>query len=192
VLTVVEVSTRAYPENQVELDLDWRIRLAAIETVRKLAENNSGVVTAAELSQGFVFDGERISLWDERRGIWRPRQLRDQGAALTIRTAPRIEGRQPMYDDEVADSDRPWFRYKYQGTNPDEWTNVAVRTAMQLQRPLIYLYGISKGVYDPIAPVFVVGDDPQTLTFNIQGDQLAHIAQSVESSLVDMTPARRA
>lgn len=89
------------------------------------------LVCAADLEKGFEFNGERIPLWSERRGIWRPRQLKSPGAALTIVTAPRLAGRKPAYDDEIAADDRGWFGYKYEGTDPAEWTNVAVRREYQ-------------------------------------------------------------
>lgn len=58
--------------------------------------------------------------------------MKDPGAALTIVTAPRLAGRIPAYDDEVAADDRGWFGYKYEGTDPTEWTNVAVRRAAHI------------------------------------------------------------
>ena len=50
---------------------------------------------------------------------------------MTILTAPRVVGRTPAYDDEVAAEDRAWFGYKYEGTNPSLGTNVAVRKAAE-------------------------------------------------------------
>ena len=135
-----------------------------------IRDRGDGLVRAADLENGFDFNGERIPLWSKRRGIWRPRQLNSLGAALTIVTAPRQAGREPVYDDEVAADDRGWFRYKYEGNDPNEWTNVAVRRAGELGRPLIYLYGETKGTYDPIFPAYVVADDPTSLNFTIQAD----------------------
>jgi len=156
------------------LDRDWYIRLAAMKKVDELRKQGGGLVTAAQLNRGFEFESQRIPLWSSRMGIWRPEQLREPGAALTIVTAPRVQGRQPAYDDEVAADDRGWFGYRYQGDKPNNWWNVAVRTAMELQRPLIYLYGVTKGTYEPILPVFVTDDDPANLTFRVQADiQLA-------------------
>jgi hypothetical protein len=35
------------------------------------------------------------------------------------------------------------FLYRYQGTDPEYWTNGAVRRAMVERRPIIYLYGVA-------------------------------------------------
>jgi putative restriction endonuclease len=37
--------------------------------------------------------------------------------------------------------------------------------------PLIYLYGIVPGEYFPVWPVFIVGDDPRSLTFSVAVDE---------------------
>ena len=65
----------------------------------------------------------------------------------------------PPYDDQVG-SDAEWLLYRYEGTDPDHWTNVAVRRAYRERRPLIYLYGITPGLYEPIFPCTVVAHDP--------------------------------
>lgn len=123
-------------------------------------------------------------------GIWRPHQLKELGAALTVVTAPRVKGREPLYDDEVAADDRGWFGYRYQGTDPSTWTNVAVRRAMELQRPLIYLYGITKGLYEPIFPVYVTGDSHETLTFSLQADLAIATKDPVTATAILATPRR--
>ena len=169
------------------IDRDWKIRLAALQRMKVLRDAGAGLITSAALESGFEFEGERIPLWTTRKGIWRPRQLNELGAALTVVTAPRIHGRTPMYDDEVAADDRGWFGYRYEGTDATTWTNVAVRRAMELQRPLIYLYGVTKGVYEPIFPVYVTADDPATLTFRLQAD-----VQIGTAPLVDAVDSRNA
>ena len=93
------------------LDPDWRLRLAAFAELRRRADAAGGVVTAADLDRGFAFEGERIRLWDARRGIWRPRQLGKDGAALTVVTAPPRPGKTPPYDDQVG-SDADWLVYR--------------------------------------------------------------------------------
>ena len=62
--------------------------MAAFARLKELADWRGGVVTADDLDSGFDFEGERIRLWDARRGICRPRQLGRDGAALTLVTAP--------------------------------------------------------------------------------------------------------
>src|SRR6266566_381880 len=101
----------------MSLDLDWRLRLAAFSRLDELKHLRGGVVTDEDLEVGFEFNGDRIKLWNRQMGIWRPRQLGKQGAALAIVTTPPKPGRKPPYDDQIA-SEADWFIYRYQGTDP--------------------------------------------------------------------------
>jgi putative restriction endonuclease len=148
------------------LDLDTQLRVAAFAALTRYKALHDGAVTRTELQRGYEFGGERIPLFNAQRGIWRPRQLGSDAAALTLVTAPPTAGRRPPYDDEVG-SDDVRFHYKYQRRGPDEWDNVAVRRAMELKKPLIYLKGIVPGLYDPIYPCYVVGDRRAEETFEV-------------------------
>lgn len=148
-------------------DLDTRLRLAAFDQIRRMRDQGSGVVSSAQLDTGFQFEGERIAFRNPQMGIWRPRQLGSDGAALSIVTVAPRAGRPRPYDDQIA-SEADYFVYKYQGTDPDYWTNRAVRRAQELQRPLLYLYGVSPGIYDPIFPCFIEKDDPASLSFHLR------------------------
>ena len=170
-------------------DLDMRVRMAAMARLSQLRVEGGGVVRACQLEGGFEFENERIALWSAQKGIWKPKQLNFLNVALTLTTAPRVEGRAPAYDDEVADN-RGSFGYKYQGTDATNWSNVAVRNAMLYRRPLIYLYGIAKGVYEPIFPVFIVEDDPSTLTFRLQADVSDRVAAYSDMSIEVNAPRR--
>jgi putative restriction endonuclease len=171
-------------------DRDWRLRLAAFARLEELVRQRGGLVTDGDLDNGFEFDGERIRLWDRRRGIWRPRQLGRDGAALAIVTTPPRPGRQPPYDDQLASS-AEWFLYRYEGDDPETWTNVALRRALEERRPLVYLYGVTPGLYEPIFPCYVVHDDPAELAFHIAAD--APGVQPVPTSAeLDVSAGRRA
>jgi putative restriction endonuclease len=153
-----------------DLDLDWQLRLAAFAALRSLGEREGGVVTNKGLDEGFIFGGERIAFRNPQMGIWRPRQLAStSAAALTVVTVQPRAGRPRPYDDQIA-SDEDYFVYRYQGEDPSYWTNEAVRNAFRLQRPLIYLYGITPGVYDPIFPCYVTADVPGELAFHLTPD----------------------
>ena len=152
------------------LDLDWQLRLAAFSALRHLREREGGIVTTKGLDEGFTFEGERIAYRNPQMGIWRPRQLASAtGAALTVVTVQPRAGRPRPYDDQLA-SDQDYFDYRYQGKDPSYGTNEAVRKAYQLQRPLIYLFGITPGVYDPIFPCYVIADVPAELSFHLTPD----------------------
>ena len=150
----------------VNLDLDWQIRLAAFDALRRLSE--TGVVSRAQMTEGFEFRGERIPFALKARGIWRPAEMKSPGAALSLTTATLRKGVTPRYDDQIGGEG--WFAYRYQGTDPRAWDNVAVRCAYELQRPVIYFYGVAPGMYEAIYPAYVVGDDPSALTFQVAAD----------------------
>jgi putative restriction endonuclease len=56
------------------------------------------------------------------------------------------------------------------GANPNHIDNVGLRIAMQRQVPLIYFHGVVPGLYVAEWPVYVVGDDPPSLTFTVSVD----------------------
>ncbi len=134
-----------------------------------MTDRTGGVVAREQMTAGFDFEGERIPLALRARGIWKPARLGANGAALSITTAAIRRGVPPRYDDQIA-SDDDWFEYRYQGSDPNAADNRAVRRAYELGRPLIYFYGVGPGVYDAIAPVYVVEDNPGRLTFKIAAD----------------------
>jgi putative restriction endonuclease len=77
-------------------DLDTRMRLAAFEHVRRLAERHTPL-TARELNPGFRFAGERFPLVNPQRGIFKQRQMR---FLLSIKTVFPKGGARIWYDDQ--------------------------------------------------------------------------------------------
>jgi len=64
---------------------------------------------------------------------------------------------------------------------------------MALQLPLVYLHGIVPGKYLAVWPVYIVGDDPAALTFQVAVDDAAYAGQPMERALTDdKATARRA
>ena len=151
------------------LDLDWRLRLAALDAVRRITAKTGGVISRDDMTEGIAFEGQRVPYALRARGIWKPGILGNHGAALSITTASIRRGVPPKYDDQIA-SDDEWFEYRYQGSDPSASDNRAVRRAHELGRPLIYFYGVGPGLYEAIAPVYVVEDQPAKLTFKIAAD----------------------
>lgn len=149
----------------MDFDYDLRLRMALFDHIAKLQKETGGVVTAAQLNQGLQFEGERIPIWNRQRGIFRPKQLRDRsGVALTVQTSFDS----PYDDRSDPSSDR--FVYKYQGDDPDQWDNVALRMARETGRPILYLVAVQPGVYQPIFPTYVVEDVPERLSFMLMAD----------------------
>jgi len=148
----------------MSLDLDLELRLAVFAHVQRLAAASGGLVPAQMLNAGLTFNGERVPIWNQQKGIFRPAILRDPGAALTIQTS--FDG---PYDDRH-DVSEDQLLYRYRGTDPQHPDNVAVRRAMELGRPLLYLVAVDLGIYDPVFPCYVVGDAPAQLAFHLMAD----------------------
>lgn len=149
----------------MEFDYDLRLRIALFDHIRKLQRDGGGVVTSEQLNQGMQFEGERIPVWSQQRGIFRPKQLGEtSGVALTVQTSF-----QSPYDDR-SDLSQDRFVYKYQGEDPDQWDNVALRLAKETGRPILYLVAVQPGVYQPVFPTYVVNDVPERLSFMLMAD----------------------
>jgi putative restriction endonuclease len=113
----------------------------------------------------FEYDGDRIALMDRQRGIRKPRAFH---AALAIRTSFTPPGQVPPYADSIGDDGLQ--RYKYRGTDPSHPENVALRRAYLDRLPIIWFVGVSSGLYEPIYPVWVVGDNPARHEFTLALD----------------------
>ena len=154
---------RTFDPVSYPLDLDARLRLAVFAHVERLRRASGGVVSAADLNLGMDFEGQRVPIWSQQRGIYKPATI---DAALTIVTTAARPGRPAPYDDHIG-ADDDWIAYRYRGTDPSTYDNVALRLAYELQRPLLYLVGIRPGIYDPLFPSYIVADDPATLTCHV-------------------------
>ena len=160
------VQSRTFDDVSSPLDLDARLRLAAFAHVERLKRASGGVVSAADLNLGMEFEGQRVPVWSQQRGIYKPASVGRTGAALTIVTTATRPGRAAPYDDHIG-ADDDWIAYRYRGTDPATYDNVALHRAYELQLPMLYLVGITPGIYDPIYPAYIVADDPATLTCHV-------------------------
>ncbi len=95
-----------------------------------------------------------------RGGIWNPSDL---VATLSIITS--FDG--PSQDQELENG---LLLYSYQD-GPTGGKNLKLRRAMELGLPLIRFNKVAKNAYDPIYPVFVVGDDPGARMFTLALDE---------------------
>jgi len=136
-------------------DDDDELRAAAFAFLSDLRDRTGGFVTRRDL-RDFTFRGRRISLEQHMRGI---RVVEGFPAALTILTtyAERPEDR--PYEDDIGPDNYP--RYKWQGTNPNDSDNVALRRAMELEKRLAWFRPVAKGIYDAVFPVWIVDWEPR-------------------------------
>ncbi len=139
--------------------LEEQVRLRAFDWLREQQTVHGDVLPRELLQEGFEFKGERIPLLGPQ-GIFKPRLL---DLPLSITTAPR-----GPYDDSF--SADGLLLYRYRGTDPYHRDNVGLRRAFSTGTPLIYFHGLVPGRYMATWPVFIVEDDPASLTFKVAVD----------------------
>ena len=151
-------------------NLDHSVRLAAFRFLEEQTQfaGEDGALRRTIIERGFTYEGDRVPLLGPQ-GIFKPRIL--AAIPLSITTVPVVEGESRPYDDAFGDDGL--LRYRYRGTDPSHHENVGLRLAMQQQVPLIYFHGIVPGQYAPEWPVYIVGDDPERLTFTVSVDERA-------------------
>jgi len=140
-------------------ELDTRVRLAAFQWLAAQTVIHGAALPRSMLERGFDIDGDRVPLVGPQ-GIFKPRLLPD--APLSVTT---VAGG-PYRDTFAGD----FIRYAYRGTDPDHRDNLGLRGAMARNLPLVYFFGERRGWYTPVWPVFVVGDSPTDLFFEIAVD----------------------
>lgn len=152
---------------------DARVRAAAFEWLTDQVKRHSDVLPRQVLTAGFKLDGVRVPLLGPQ-GIFKPRVLE---IPLSITTAP--EG---PYDDTFGLDGL--LRYRYRGRDPNHPDNRGLRAAMDNRLPLIYLHGVAPGRYVAAWPVFVVRDDPASLSFSVEVDDAAYYRSAEESGVI--------
>lgn len=133
-----------------------REAFAFLDGQRSRLSGTTGGLVGYDDVAGFEFLGERIPLRDLSRGIRRPGR---SPAALSFLTAYAADPtRRPYQDEEGADG---FLRYKWKGTNAQAKDNQAMRAAMEAGLPLIWFVGVAAGLYEPVYPVYLVGEEPE-------------------------------
>ncbi|MCY4467252.1 MAG: HNH endonuclease [Thiotrichales bacterium] len=155
---------------------DATIRRAAFDWLADQVTLHDDVLPWRVLVRGFDFKSTRVPLVS-MQGIFKPRVCE---LPLSIRTA--IDG---PYDDRAGEEGR--FLYAYRGTNPNHRDNVGLRELMRRRIPLVYFFGLLKGRYLGAWPVFVVDDNPRTLTFTIQLDDATILDLDVPAASVALS-----
>jgi putative restriction endonuclease len=146
--------------------LDESLRAAAAAYVQQLLSDGSDRVLSRDLVR-FEFQGRRVPLV-EQRGI---RHVRGFEAAISIRTTFSRRAEDRPYEDIVGEDG--YLRYKWRGTDMNIADNVSLRRAMELGKQLIWSYGVGPGTYVPVAPVWLVDEEPEHQQFVVALDQLS-------------------
>lgn len=138
---------------------DAKVRGAAFEWLSRTVSIHGEVFSREVLAVGFELDERRVPLVGPQ-GIFKPAVME---VPLSITTAPN-----GPYDDAFGYDNL--LRYRYRGTDPQHRDNVGLRFAMQNNLPLAYFHGLVPGKYLAMWPVYVVGDQPEYLSFSIAVD----------------------
>jgi len=134
----------------VDMELDAAVRASAMAYVQSLADRDGGIVKRSDL-ESFIFDGERLPLVDQSRGIRNPKIL---PATLTILTTKKSP-----YDDTTGIEGL--LRYAMREGDPGSGDNRKLRRACELEVPLIWFQQIQPGLFAPVMPVYLVAEETQ-------------------------------
>lgn len=144
----------------------------------------SGALSRRTLSAGFMFRGDRVPLVGPQ-GIFKPRVA---SLPLSITSTAIVAGQDRPYDDGFGTDGL--LRYRYRGDDPNHHENVGLRVAMQQRVPLVYFHGLVPGLYAAAWPVYIVGDNPQSLTFSVSIDERSFVSLG-NVAPEEETPIRR-
>ena len=142
-------------------ETDAGIRRAVFEWLTHHRQERGETFSREELAN-FEFMGKRVPLVGPS-GIWKPAVCELPISIATIAGGP--------YDDAF-DEGSSRLTYAYRGTDPQHRDNRGLRQAMRDRIPLVYFVALTPGVYVAQYPVFIVDDHPETLTFNVQVDDI--------------------
>lgn len=145
--------------------MEEQIRLAVFNWLKEQTTLYGDVLPRKLLEKGFEYNGQRVTLIGPQ-GIWKPKIFEKIPLSVsTVYNGP--------YDDSLTIDG--FLKYRYRGTDPFHRDNVGLREAMKKQIPLIYFYGIVPGKYLAVWPVYIINDNPNSLSFTMVADDIATI-----------------
>ena len=145
-------------------DIHDLLRSAAFAYLDDL-RRRQGDHVSYRLLEAFEFDHRRISLIQRMRGI---RVVAGFPAALSILTTFRARPEDRPYED--TEGQDGYLRYKWRGSEANNYDNVALRRALELGKPLIWFFGVAPGTYLPVYPVWLVDEEPGQHQFVVAAD----------------------
>jgi len=152
---------------------DEAIRVPVFDWLKKQSNIYGDTLPRKTLEEGFVYFGQTIRLVGPQ-GIWKPKQMDLPLSITTIMDS--------QYDDRP--DSKGFLNYRYRGSDPNHRDNAGLRELMRLRKPLVYFFNIFPGKYLASFPVFVVGDNPQNLSFTVAIDDIAYLnTRGVEDTL---------
>lgn len=157
---------------------DAHVRNAAFEWLAEQVRLHGDVLPRSVLAQGFRYQENRVPLLGPQ-GIFKPKIMELPLSITTIPGGP--------YNDKLIEKGP--LLYRYRGENPRHPDNKGLREAMMKRLPLIYFYRVVEGKYLAVWPAFIVGDDPDRLTFKVEVDDAKYASYDLSSELDGLVAA---
>jgi putative restriction endonuclease len=134
------------------------------------------------LDRGFPHGGVRVPFLSPQKGIFRA-AAQTGPAALSINTSAKS----PYGDAEVDDG----YLYAYRAGAIDQPDNRALRSAHELQVPIVYFTATEPGWYRPLYPYYVAGDFPAEQRVLVSPGQMTGPLDETEATPIDDPLVRR-
>lgn len=133
---------------------DDDVRSSCFAALDVLLAKHGPDVPYAALAEGFNFRGRRIPFLNRAYGIYRAAEAQRGPAALSLNSS---FSQQRYKDEETPDG----VIYRYQDGPINNHFNTWLRSAHQLNVPLVYFVGTGRNWYRPVYPTFVDEDMPE-------------------------------
>jgi putative restriction endonuclease len=127
---------------------DLNIINIAFEHIVRLDLIYGSAIPNKALKEGFLFNGERVSLIGPQ-GIFKAKQMQD--VALSILTPLSRDSRKPFYLDK--ESDDGFYHYAFEESKNDR--NSYLYASHEKATPFIYFKAVMPAIYQSIWPCFV-------------------------------------
>lgn len=160
-------------------DLD--LRHTAFEWLKIRSDDGASALTRDDILD-FEFNGQRTRLQPTQKGIWNPAFLH---GALSFMTSYRAPGRERPYEDVMGADGLP--RYMWQGDDPYEPTNQAMRYCLENELPLIWFIGVgmNPAAFQAVCPVYLLAEEWELKRFVVAPvDEEAFFARDRTSNTV--------
>jgi putative restriction endonuclease len=163
---------------------DAAARIAAMAYINRITEQSGGAITRDQL-EAFTFEGHRIKLIDQSRGIRNPAML---PTTLSILTNPRSG-----YQDQIGPDGFP--RYSIRTGDWAQGDNRKLDEAYESEVPIIWLQTISPGRFAAVTPVYLIAADARAGNYRMAiGEELRSAFRSaspLEAAYAEAITRRR-
>lgn len=128
---------------------------AAFNHIAQLELIYGDSVPAAELSKGFIINGDTIQLRSSASGIFKPKQVESVVLSITT-TVPKAGGHNKYQDSENDDGS---YHYAFEESDTGEYRNQWLINNYETETPFIYFKAVATAVYQCIWPCFIESVD---------------------------------